>query len=106
MSFPPFSDKQKPQVLFSELQSQYQPLNDLTEGTELIPRSRVFELHTCGKTTSVGNKATSNTVDGRNPFRTTFETMGNHCLLVLTEESAFRGFLGGAGFRPSTVVTP
>ena len=31
------------------------------------------------------------------------ETMGNHCLLVFTGESSFQGFLGGAGFRPSTV---
>ena len=35
-----------------------------------------------------------------------FETMGNHCLLVFTEESSFQGFLGAAGFRPSTVVPP
>ena len=32
-----------------------------------------------------------------------FETMGNHCVLVFTRESSFQGFLGGAGFRPSTV---
>ena len=32
-----------------------------------------------------------------------FETMGNHCLLVFTEESSLQGCLGGAGFRPSTV---
>ena len=31
------------------------------------------------------------------------ETMGNHCLLVFRGESSFRGFLGGAGLRPSTV---
>ena len=31
------------------------------------------------------------------------ETMGSHCLLVFTGDSSFRGFLGGAGFRPSTV---
>ena len=31
-----------------------------------------------------------------------FQTMGNHCLLVFTGESPFQGFLGGAGFRPST----
>ena len=30
---------------------------------------------------------------------------GNHCFLVFTGESSFQGFLGGAGFRPSTVVT-
>ena len=28
----------------------------------------------------------------------------NHCLLVFTGESSFHGFLGGAGFRPSTVA--
>ena len=33
-----------------------------------------------------------------------FETMGNHGLLVFTGESSFHGLLGGAGFRPSTVV--
>ena len=32
-----------------------------------------------------------------------FETNGNHCSLVFTGESSFQGFLGGAGFRPSTV---
>ena len=32
-----------------------------------------------------------------------FATMGNHCWLVFTGESPFQGFLGGAGFRPSTV---
>ena len=32
-----------------------------------------------------------------------FETMGNHRLLVFTAESSFQGFLGGAGFCPSTV---
>ena len=32
-----------------------------------------------------------------------FETMGNHCLLAFAGESPIRGFLGGAGFRPSTV---
>ena len=32
-----------------------------------------------------------------------FETVGNHGLLVFTGES-FQGFLGGAGFRPSTVM--
>ena len=42
-------------------------------------------------------------VNGRNPFRTTLKTMGSHCLLVFTGESSFQGFLGGAGFRPSTV---
>ena len=31
------------------------------------------------------------------------ETMGNNCLLVFTGESASQGFVGGAGFRPSTV---
>ena len=31
------------------------------------------------------------------------ETMGCHCFLVFTGESSFQGFLGGAGFRPSTV---
>ena len=31
------------------------------------------------------------------------ETMGHHCWLVYTGESSFQGFLGGAGFRPSTV---
>ena len=29
--------------------------------------------------------------------------MGNPCLLVFTGDSSFQGFLGGAGFRPSTV---
>ena len=33
------------------------------------------------------------------------ETMGNHCLLVFTGDSSFQGFLDGAGFRPSTVLT-
>ena len=32
------------------------------------------------------------------------EAMGNHCLLVFTGESSCQGFLGGAGFRPSTVA--
>ena len=32
-----------------------------------------------------------------------FEIIGNHCLLVFSSESLFQGFLGGAGFRPSTV---
>ena len=32
------------------------------------------------------------------------ETRRNHCLLVFTGEAAFQGFLGGAGFRPSTVA--
>ena len=31
------------------------------------------------------------------------ETMGNHCLLAFTRESSLQGFLGGAGFRTSTV---
>ena len=31
------------------------------------------------------------------------ETMGNHCALVFTRDKSFQGFLGGAGFRPSTV---
>ena len=35
---------------------------------------------------------------------TTFKVIiGNHCLLVVTGESSFQGFLGGAGFGPSTV---
>ena len=34
------------------------------------------------------------------------ETMGNHCSLVFTRDSSFWGFLGGAGFRPSTVSLP
>ena len=29
--------------------------------------------------------------------------MGNHCSLVFTGESSFQGFLGGAGFCPSTL---
>ena len=33
-----------------------------------------------------------------------FETMGSHCLLVFTGNHSFRGFLGGAGFCPSTVL--
>ena len=32
-----------------------------------------------------------------------FETMGNHCWLAFTGDSSFQGFLGGAGFPPSTV---
>ena len=32
-----------------------------------------------------------------------FETMGNHCPFLFPGESSFQGFLGGAGFRPSTV---
>ena len=32
------------------------------------------------------------------------ETMGNHCLSVFAGESSSQGFLGGAGFRPSTVL--
>ena len=32
-----------------------------------------------------------------------FETMKNCCPLVVRGESSFQGFLGGAGFRPSTV---
>ena len=31
------------------------------------------------------------------------ETMGNNLSWVFTGESSFQGFLGGAGFRPSTV---
>ena len=31
-----------------------------------------------------------------------FETMRRHCLLVFTGEPSLQGFLGGAGFRPST----
>ena len=34
-----------------------------------------------------------------------FESMVDHCLLVFTGQSSFRGFLGGAGFRPSTVAS-
>ena len=41
-------------------------------------------------------------VDGRIPHH--FESIGNHGLLVFTGEPAFQGFLGGAGFRPSTVL--
>ena len=52
-----------------------------------------------------GSSEPSHTADGRNPFRTTLETMRNHCALVCTGESSFQGFLGGAGFRPSTVWT-
>ena len=43
------------------------------------------------------------TVDGRNPFRTGLRKKGNRCSLVFTGESSFQGFLGGAGFCPSTV---
>ena len=32
-----------------------------------------------------------------------FETLGSHGVLVFIGESSFQGFLGGAGFRPSTV---
>ena len=32
-----------------------------------------------------------------------FETMKKHCLLAFTGKPSFQGFLGGAGFRPSTV---
>ena len=32
-----------------------------------------------------------------------FETMRSHCLLLFIGGSSFQGFLGGAGFRPSTV---
>ena len=41
-------------------------------------------------------------VDGRNPA-----PLGNHgkpLLVGIYRESSFRGFLGGAGFRPSTVA--
>ena len=31
-----------------------------------------------------------------------FETIGNHCLSVFTEESSFQGFLGGAKWISST----
>ena len=31
------------------------------------------------------------------------ETIRNHRLSAFTSESSFQGFLGGAGFRPSTV---
>ena len=47
--------------------------------------------------------AAGDTADGGNPFRTTQATMRRHWLLVFTGES-FQGFLGGAGFRPSTIV--
>ena len=43
------------------------------------------------------------TVDGCEIRSHHLETMGNHCSLVFTGESSFQGFLGGAGFRPSTV---
>ena len=33
-----------------------------------------------------------------------FETITNHCTLVFTGEASPQGFLGGAGFRPSTVL--
>ena len=33
-----------------------------------------------------------------------YETMQNHCLSVFTRKSSFQGFLGGAGFRQSTVA--
>ena len=35
-----------------------------------------------------------------------FETVVNHCLLVFTRNSSFQRFLGGAGFRSSTVGFP
>ena len=45
------------------------------------------------------------TVDGRNPFQTTLkQTMGNGWLLVFSGEPSFQGILGGAGFRPSTLL--
>ena len=31
------------------------------------------------------------------------ESMGTRCLLAVAREPSFQGFLGGAGFRPSTV---
>ena len=40
-------------------------------------------------------------MEGQNPAPR--ETMGNRCLLVFAGESSFQGFLGGAGFFPSTV---
>ena len=39
----------------------------------------------------------------KNPFRTTLNPWAKY-LLVFTGESSFQGFLGGAGFRPPTVV--
>ena len=44
-------------------------------------------------------------MDGRNPFRTTLKPwLKPDRLLVFARESSFQGFLGGAGFRPSTVA--
>ena len=48
----------------------------------------------------------SNTIPWMDEILHHFETMGNYCLLVFTGESPFQGFLGGAGFCPSTVCFP
>ena len=41
-------------------------------------------------------------MDGRNPFRTTFKPLETRTFVGI--ESSSQGFLGGAGFCPSTVV--
>ena len=51
---------------------------------------------------AVGSGQTYNTVDACEVHFAPVETMANHCWLVFTRES-LQGFLGGAGFRSSTV---
>ena len=50
-----------------------------------------------------GERKCHPTVDGRNPFRTSLKPMETIVCWYLRRESSFQGFLGGAGFRPSTV---
>ena len=59
------------------------------EAFQEVMRASVAWLAYCGRTKSISHHV---------------EAMGNHGLLVFTGESSFQGFLGGVGFRPSTVV--
>ena len=45
-------------------------------------------------------------VDGRTPCRTTWKPWDVIVYWYLKGDSSFQGFLGGAGFRPSTVANP
>ena len=51
-------------------------------------------------------EALPNSVDGRNPIRirTTWKPWLKPLCIDIDRGSSFLGFLGGAGFRPSTVL--
>ena len=66
-----------------------------------VATPQVVELHCQGGNTGLRFKAASAVAGGETPHH--LEAMGNHCWLVFAGESSFRGLLGGAGFRPSTV---